>query len=198
MNKLYVAARQAHALFRRKKWRYCLIGGLVLQRWGEQRATTDVDFTLLTGFGDEERFVDELLNRFRPRLPEAREIALRSRIVLCQADNGADIDVSLGALPFEERMIERASAHTFAPRMKWITASAEDMVILKVIADRGQDWLDVKGILRRQIPNLDWRCIERELKELTELKEDETILPRLQAMRRHVEKEIAESLEINP
>lgn len=192
MNPLYEAARQAHALFRRKKWRYCLIGGLVLQRWGEQRATTDVDVTLLTGFGGEEQFVDALLRRFRPRLPETREIALRSRIVLCQADNGADIDVSLGALPFEERVIERASAYAFAPRMKWITASAEDMVILKAIADRDQDWLDVKGILRRQLPNLNWRCIVSELRELTELKEDETILPRLDAMRRHVEKEIRE------
>jgi hypothetical protein len=192
MNPLYEAAREAHALFRRKKWRYCLIGGLVLQRWGEQRATTDVDFTLLTGFGDQERFVDAILSRFKPRLPEAREIALRSRIVLCQADNGADIDVSLGALPFEERVIERATAHTFAPRMKWITASAEDMVILKAIADRGQDWIDVKGILRRQLPNLNWRCIVTELRELTELKEDETILPRLEAMRRTVEKEIEE------
>jgi hypothetical protein len=110
----------------------------------------------------------------------------------CQASNGVGIDISLGGLPYEQRVIERASPHTFAPRKKWITASAEDMVILKAFADRDQDWIDVKGILRRQLPNLNWRCIVTELRELTELKEDETILPRLEAMRRQVEKEIEE------
>ena len=35
-------------------WRFCLIGGLALQRWGEPRETVDVDLTLLTGFGGEE------------------------------------------------------------------------------------------------------------------------------------------------
>jgi hypothetical protein len=37
-------------------WRYCFIGGLAVQRWGEPRETVDVDLTLLTGFRDEARF----------------------------------------------------------------------------------------------------------------------------------------------
>lgn len=192
MNLLYEAAREVHAFFRRRKWRFCLIGGVALQRWGEPRATTDVDFTLLTGFGEEARFVDALLDRFDGRLPDAREFALDNRVVLCQASNGIDIDIALGGLPYEHHVIERASAYTFAPRMKWITASAEDMVILKAFAGRDQDWVDVKGILRRQLPKLDWKCIARELKELQELKEDPSILKRLDAMRREVKRELAD------
>lgn len=36
-------------------WRFCFIGGIVVQRWGSPRFTQDVDLTVLTGFGDEER-----------------------------------------------------------------------------------------------------------------------------------------------
>ena len=192
MNLLYEAAREFHAFFRRKKWRYCLIGGVALQRWGEPRATTDVDFTLFTGFGKEPRFVDALLNQFDARIPDARQFALDSRVVLCQASNGIGIDIALGGLPYEQRVIERSSAYTFAPRMKWITASAEDMVVLKAFAGRDQDWIDVKGMLYRQLPKLDWDCIARELTVLQELKEDWSIMNRLDSMRTEIERELAE------
>ena len=31
-------------------WRFCIIGGLALQRWGEPRLTRDVDIEVFTGF----------------------------------------------------------------------------------------------------------------------------------------------------
>jgi hypothetical protein len=37
----------------------------------------DVDLSLLTGFGEEEIFVDELLRHYAGRLPDARNFALR-------------------------------------------------------------------------------------------------------------------------
>ena len=36
----------------------CLIGGMVLPRWGQPRATTDADFSALAPFGDEARVLD--------------------------------------------------------------------------------------------------------------------------------------------
>ena len=33
--------------------RSCLIGGMVVARWGEPRVTQDVDATVLTGLGEE-------------------------------------------------------------------------------------------------------------------------------------------------
>jgi hypothetical protein len=41
-----------------RRWEFCLIGGLAVQRWGEMRTTLDVDITLLTGFGREEEFIN--------------------------------------------------------------------------------------------------------------------------------------------
>ena len=57
MLEVYRAAADLRRKFEKRGWRFCLIGGLALQRWGEPRETIDVDVTLLTGFGGEESFV---------------------------------------------------------------------------------------------------------------------------------------------
>jgi len=63
MLEVYRAAADLQRRFQERSWRFCLIGGLALQRWGEPRETIDVDVTLLTGFGGEESFVREILER---------------------------------------------------------------------------------------------------------------------------------------
>ncbi|MFN7140814.1 MAG: hypothetical protein ACK4UN_15870, partial [Limisphaerales bacterium] len=45
-------------------------------------ATVDADITLLTGFGGEVPFVDEMLAHFQPRYERARDFALRNRVLL--------------------------------------------------------------------------------------------------------------------
>lgn len=49
----HVAARLEDSC-RQQNWRFCFIGGVSLQRWGQPRVTRDVDLTILTGFGGEE------------------------------------------------------------------------------------------------------------------------------------------------
>jgi hypothetical protein len=94
--------------------------------------------------------------------------------------------VSLAALPFEARVIERSSACAFAPDALLRTCSAEDLVVLKAFADRPQDWLDVEGIIVRQGPALDRPLIVEELDRLLELKEDASPMASLEKFfRRH-------------
>ena len=78
------AAGEVQRFCQRQGWRFCFIGGVALQRWGEPRLTQDVDLTLLTGFGREEQFVDALLKGFNPRRPDAREFALAHRVLLLE------------------------------------------------------------------------------------------------------------------
>ncbi len=66
MNPLFAAAQSLQRFFESRRWRFCFIGGLAVQRWGEPRLTLDVDCTLLTGFGQEGRYVGELLSAFTP------------------------------------------------------------------------------------------------------------------------------------
>jgi len=47
------AAAELQAVCAAQGWRFCVIGGLALLRWGEARETVDVALTHLTGFGGE-------------------------------------------------------------------------------------------------------------------------------------------------
>jgi hypothetical protein len=164
------AAIELQAFCSSQGWRFCFIGGIVVPRWGEPRTTADADLTLLTGFGGEERFVDRLLAAFRARVEGARELALARRVVLIEASNTVGLDVSLGGLPFEERLIERSSDFAVGSGLFLRTCSAEDLIVLKTFAGREIDWLDDRGVAIRQAGRLDEALIFRELNPLIELK----------------------------
>lgn len=182
MNGLFAAANEIQGFLREAGWPYCFIGGLAVQRWGEPRLTRDVDLTLLTGFGDEERFVAGLLRRFDSRIPDAADFALRNRVLLLRSTEGVPLDVALGGLPFEERSVRRASAWPVPGVEPLLTCSAEDLVVHKVFAGRDRDWADVDGIVARQAGRLAIPEILEELAPLLDLKGDSAALARFQAM----------------
>lgn len=179
MNPIFSAAVAIQEFCRKNRWRFCIIGAVAVQRWGEPRLTQDVDLTILTGFGSEEQWIGALLNRFEARRADARDFALATRVVLLRAENGVPLDVSLGALPFEERVVARASRHRFALDVDLVTCSAEDLVVLKAFANREKDWLDVGGVILRQREHLDASLVWKELPPLVELKEEPEIVRRL-------------------
>lgn len=172
MNPIFAAALEIQDFCGAEGWKFCFIGGLAVQRWGEPRLTQDVDLTILTPFGGETPFVERLLERFRARRSDAREFALCHRVLLLEASNGIPLDVALGALPFEERAIERASGFAIQPGVALTTCSAEDLVVFKAFAGRDRDWLDIEGVALRQAGRLDEKLVHRELLPLLELKED--------------------------
>ena len=171
-----------------RRWRFCFIGGLALQRWGEPRETVDVDVTLVTGFGGEEPFIAALLDRYDGRVPDAAGFACANRVLLLRAASGVGIDVALGGLPFEERIVERASLFPFPGDVLLRTCSAEDLVVLKAFAARGRDWVDIEGIIVRQAGTLDWRYIDEQLAPLAALKEEPEILTELALRRTELER----------
>lgn len=162
---------------------HCVIGAIAVARWGEPRYTQGVDLTVLCPFGLEKARVSALLSIFKARVPEAEEFALRSRVVLLQSDDGTPIDISLGALPFEERCIGRSSRFDCSPDCRILTCSAEDLVVMKGFAGRERDIGDLETIFRRQRDRLDWQLIEAELKPLLEVKQDASAWDRLVALR---------------
>lgn len=182
MNPIFAAALDVQAVCRDYHWKFCFIGAVAVQRWGEPRLTQDVDLTVITGFGSEASYVDALLARFQGRRPDAREFALHNRVLLLQSSAGVPIDVALGAMPFEERAVERASEFRIQDGVTLRTCSAEDLVVFKAFAGREKDWLDIEGIALRQLGRLDERLIWSELSPLLELKEAPEAAQRLRAL----------------
>jgi hypothetical protein len=179
MNGLFKAALEVQTFMTARSWCFCLIGGLAVIRWGEPRMTQDIDVSLLTGFGQEDAYIQELLTTFPGRLPNTAEFARRHRVLLLSTSNGTSVDVSLAGLPFEEELIARATPFDFAPECSLLTCSAEDVILLKAFADRAKDWMDIEGILIRQRNQLEFEHIFDRLKPLCELKEAPEIPARL-------------------
>ncbi len=180
MNDVFTAALQAQQVFEGHDWRYCLIGGLAVVRWGDPRTTQDADFSLLTGFGEEDRFIEILSREFAAREPDEELFARRFRVYRGFAPNGAAIDIGLAGLPYEIEMIERASVYEFRSGCNLRTCSAEDLIILKAFAGRDQDWADVANVAACQSGSLDWDLIDRNLDALCEFAENLTSVPKLQ------------------
>lgn len=184
---VFDAAREVQEFLRHSGCSFCFIGGVALQRWGQPRLTVDVDLTLLAPLGGEAKIVDLILGNFSRRIPDARAFALKHRVILVKTKSGIPVDIALGALDFEHRCIERASEFDFGPGLNLLSCSAEDLVILKAFAGRGQDWVDLEHVLVRQRKVLDWELIVAELKPLLELREMPENLEKLQQIRRSVD-----------
>lgn len=183
MNGLYGAAIELQAFCDARGWTSCFIGGLAVLRWGEPRVTRDVDLALLTGFGGEFPFVDALLAEFPARISDAREFAIRNRVLLLNSSTGVPMDVLLAALPYEEELARRSTTFSFGPEVNIRTCSAEDLIVLKLYASRPLDVQDAEGVAMRQ-RSLDWDYVESQLKPLAEAKEDPAILKTLARLRR--------------
>lgn len=170
------AARELQDFCDQHGWQSCFIGGVAVQRWSQARVTRDVDLTLLTGFGGETSFIETLLANFTPRNSVSAQFALRSRVLLLNSPSGIGIDISLGALPFEHLLIQRATLFEFAPGIELRTCSAEDLMVMKLFASRAIDIRDAEGIAVRHEKTLDWGYIEDQLTPLAEAKEEPEIL----------------------
>jgi hypothetical protein len=163
--------------------KFCIIGGLAVQRWGEVRLTVDADATVLTDWSRDEVVTDLLLGSpFLPRMADAREFALSNRVLLLKNAKGTHVDVALGAMDFENRSVQRSSLWRVSENATLRTCSAEDLVVHKTFAGRTRDWADIEGILQRQGPKLDFELVRSELLPLLELKGTPEAMDRLAAL----------------
>lgn len=163
--------------------RFCIIGGLAVQWWGEPRLTRDIDISLLTGFGAEAAPVDLLLTAYAPRIAGAREFALANRVLLLRSPGGAGIDVSLAALPYEELAIGRAPLVELMPGRTLRLCSPEDLIVMKLFAGRETDIRDARSVAVRQGERLDWVYVETQLAGLADLAGDPELMHRLRRLR---------------
>jgi hypothetical protein len=190
MNEVFEAALEVQNVFDEQGWHYCIIGGLAVIRWGEPRTTRDADFTLLTGFGDEDRFLDVLVARFDGRYPNEADFARAARVYRGFASNGAEVDIALAAFPYEAEVISRATPYKFRAGCVLKTCSVDDLIVMKAFAGRHQDWADIENVAISQWKSLDWEYIERNLIELSDAAENLASVPKLTEVRAELEQRL--------
>lgn len=181
-NRLISAAQEIQTFCVERAWPFCFIGGLAVQHWGEARVTRDADLTLFTGLGDESDYADALLSRFSSRVTDGREFALQHRVLLLRATNGIPLDVSFGALDFENKAVATSVEVEIVPGSRLRLCTANALLVFKAFASRPQDWLDIEGIAVKSARALNWDEIRSDLAPLLELKGDVETLTRLDAI----------------
>jgi hypothetical protein len=177
---VFDAALAAQAACEALGLKFCVIGGVALQRWGEPRFTADADLSVLVEPGHENAVAVALLTRMESRVENPLEFARRTRVMLLKSDDGVGVDLVLAGLPFEARVIERSSLWQIDDDTTLRTCSAEDLLVMKAFAARDKDWADITGILERIGIRLDLNHVRKELQPLVAAKEEPEILEQLE------------------
>ncbi|MGD9563213.1 MAG: nucleotidyl transferase AbiEii/AbiGii toxin family protein [Pyrinomonadaceae bacterium] len=162
-----------------KNWDFYFIGGITVQVWGQPRLTQDIDFTLFTNLKNEPDYISAFLQRYRPKFSDAAEFALSNRVLPMFTDSGIGIDLTLGGLSDMSESLARSSYQEFVDGIKLRICSAEDLIILKTMAGRGRDWIDIESVVIRQ-NNLDWEYIVSTLECVTD---NDGLSPRIDKLR---------------
>ena len=142
------ALQSFHQWLKATKVRGVIIGGAAIAVLGRPRMTRDVDAVIFSPGIDLKMFVDAGAQfGIVPRIADLWNFARDSRILLLRHQpSGLDLDISLGALPFEDEMIRHAVTRTInKTRMRF--ARPEDLLVMKALASRDRDWTDIEGLL---------------------------------------------------
>jgi len=118
---------------------------------------------------------------FVPRRDDALTFARKTRVLLARHQESAiDVDVVFGELPFEKEAVARVT---------WVELGGvrlplplpEDLIIMKAVAHRPQDLLDIEAILAAH-PKIDVRRVRRWVREFSAALEMPEILNDLEVL----------------
>jgi hypothetical protein len=125
-----------------------IIGGVAASLLGKPRLTQDID--VLVDVPDEGW--DRLLAiavplGIAPRIDEPLMFARKTRVLLLRhTASGIDIDVIFGALQFEREAVAAGTATMVGSTLLRLPR-VEDLMIMKAIAHRPRDLVDLEGLL---------------------------------------------------
>ena len=164
---------------------YATIGGVAVSLLSQPRTTQDIDIVIWL---DKERWESFLLAGqaygFAPRISDALDFAVRSRVILLRHQKGGvSVDISCGALPFEQDMITRATTLNIGA-LNLRVPTPEDLIITKAVAQRPKDIADIEALLN-VYQNLDVAYIKRWVEEFAAALETPELSENLERLLHH-------------
>lgn len=162
-----------------------IIGAVGVCLAAQPRLTTDIDAVLWIDPDRWEALIESAAaNHFSLREDQFRygdplTFSTRTRMLLLSHDpSGVDIDLSFGALPFEQELIDHADAvavRGFTVKV----ATPEDLIITKAVASRPKDIADIDLIVSVR-KELDWERIRYWVRQFADVLETPEIVERLE------------------
>lgn len=136
---------------------YAIIGGIAVSIRGEPRFTADVDIVVAADL-DESSAILQVFedSQFAPLFDDAADLIRTAFLLpLRHRQTGISVDVAVGVTGFERQMIERAPIEELAG-CNIPVVTAEDLILMKLLAARPRDLEDASRIVVRQRENIDW------------------------------------------
>lgn len=157
--------------------RYLVVGGLAVTVVGEPRLTADLDVIVFADLTRLRALVTYAIGHgFTANVDDEIEAVRQGGSI--RLDRGSyHFDVIVRSLFIEDLAHEHSRLRKLFGRSVRFP-SPEDLAVLKVVAGRPRDLLDVEGIVRRHGDKLDRQYIEITLERVCELAEDHEILDR--------------------
>lgn len=177
---LLAALKDLNTWFQVEKIQGIVIGGVAASILGRPRVTRDVDAMVLIDNDAWSGFLNIGTQfGFFPRHPDPIAFAIKNRVFLVHhKPSGVDIDISIGVLPFESEAI-KGITWIEVGGVKIPLPSPEDLIIMKAVAHRQRDLIDIEAI-RDANPNLNLKRIRKWVKEFSAVLEMPEILKDLE------------------
>ena len=146
--------------FKNSSGEFLIIGGIAVSLLTRPRTTQDIDVLSMIDESQWEQFFKTGQTfGFDARIKDALAFAQKNRVLfLRHLKSGVSIDISFGYLPFEEESIQRKAFHKIGS-LEIPLPTPEDLMIMKMVAHRPQDMIDVKTILQ-SYPKLDRKRVQ--------------------------------------
>ena len=135
---------------------YALIGGHAVNAWLEPRFTGDVDIVVAAGSDDFDRLKRILADQGFTVTREygAEQPSGPDFVRFESASSPLVIEVQAAKTRFQGEAIRRATPGASGARI----ATVEDLIVMKLIADRPKDQVDLVGLVT--LPEIDWAYVE--------------------------------------
>ncbi|MCA9574114.1 MAG: DUF6036 family nucleotidyltransferase [Polyangiales bacterium] len=129
--------------------RWYLFGAQAALLRGSRRLTADVDVTVFLGRTGQTQLLSALESGgFQLRVPDADDFAARTRVLpVTHRATHMPVDVVLGGPGIEEHFLSRVDVLLLG-EVEVPTPCAEDLVVMKLLAGRGQDLEDAKALVK--------------------------------------------------
>lgn len=134
-----------------------VIGGLAVSLRGRPRMTVDVDLVVAADVDVALRLAEELsATVFEPLFAGVEDVVVKSFILpLRHRRTGVRVDLAIGMSGFERDAIARATVVAVGETSAAVV-TAEDLLVMKALAGRPQDELDIQGIVALHGEAIDW------------------------------------------
>jgi predicted nucleotidyltransferase len=156
MKDLAQALQELTGLIESRALRYVVMGGLAVRVHGIPRPTYDIDFTVaikrsdLPGlFSAVEALGYTVADAYKSGWVDEVSGLPLVKFGLYFEDGAIDIDVFLAESPFQEEVLKRAQRHPIDGYSVWLV-TPEDLILLKLLANRPRDIADIGDILFTQ------------------------------------------------